>query len=159
MSHARDLGGLLIRRHEKLMHLAYDDATGKVLRPGMTLIGHPTVGYGRALDVKGISEHEAELLLAPDLADAEAIAIRLAGAAWPELDVVRKAVLVDMAHNLGNGLAVSWPGLRAAIRRHDYPAAAASMVASRWYGQVGGRAVRLVTMMRTGCWPDEIPQS
>ena len=39
----------------------YDDATGEPLHPGMTLKGHPSIGYGRALDVNGISLKESKL--------------------------------------------------------------------------------------------------
>jgi lysozyme len=57
---------------EKLRLVVYDDATGKPLRKGMTLEGHPTIGYGRALDVNGISVRMANAMLDEDMADCEA---------------------------------------------------------------------------------------
>jgi len=36
-----------LTRHEGLRLAVYDDATGKPLEQGDTIVGHPTVGVGR----------------------------------------------------------------------------------------------------------------
>jgi lysozyme len=60
--------GVLLEREEGLRLAVYDDATGKPLLPGMKVVGHPTIGIGRCLDRKGITEAEARALLENDLA-------------------------------------------------------------------------------------------
>ena len=37
----------------------YDDATGAAIVPGYRLVGHPTAGYGFALDVSPLTEAES----------------------------------------------------------------------------------------------------
>lgn len=140
----------LIKRHEGLRLTAYDDATGEPLRPGMTLKGHPTIGYGRALDVRGIDAAEAEILLAVDLTKATAVAKEFAGDAWQRMGEVRRAVLIDMAHNLGRGGLYWFARFRIALQDGDFVGAADEMRNSKWARQVGARAERLAEMMRTG---------
>ena len=47
--------------HEGMKLKVYDDANGKEIRAGDTLVGHPTIGVGRnvAGDGLGITEEEA----------------------------------------------------------------------------------------------------
>ncbi len=139
----------LVRLHEGYRQKAYDDATGEHLRPGYTLVGVPTVGWGRNLRDVGIRRHEAEILLAEDLKEAIARARAFAGRAWEGLSVERRAVLTDMTFNLGGRLS-SFRRLRAAIQAGDFEAAAGEMLASRWARQVGRRAETLADMMLQG---------
>src|SRR3954471_22265205 len=93
-----------VRKEEGLRLAVYDDATGKPIVAGSHVVGHPTNGYGRLLtDANGISAEEAEALLQADLVKAAYIArLYLEGVdCWASLDVVRQAVLIDMALNLG----------------------------------------------------------
>jgi lysozyme len=43
----------LLIKHEDLRLFAYDDATGKPLKPGDTLKGHVSIGIGRNLEGYG----------------------------------------------------------------------------------------------------------
>jgi lysozyme len=123
---------------------------GKILKVYTDTLGNLTIGYGRALDRKGISADEAEMLLERDLRDADAAARVFAGEAWDSLADQRKAVLVDMAHNLGGPGLMRFVKLRAALRAGDYAGASTQMLDSKWASQVGARATRLAKMMRTG---------
>ena len=134
----------LIQRHEGLRLLPYRDTVGKW-----------TIGYGRNLSDRGITRSEAECLLRNDLRDVTAGLDRLLPW-WRELDVVRRAVLVDMAFNLGVGGLVKFTTPLAAVRVGQWEAAAAGLMRSKWARQVGARAVRLATMMRLGTWPPEV---
>ena len=43
-----------LKRHEGVRLAVYDDATGKPVHAGDTLVGHPTIGVGRLLtDARG----------------------------------------------------------------------------------------------------------
>lgn len=126
--------------------VVYDDATGVPLRPGDTLQGHPTIGWGRALDVKGLSQYEADELLRRDLLEAARIAEDFARYA---IGTVRRAVLIDMAHNLGRHGLFGFKQLRLALDARDFAHAADEMLNSRWATQVGARARHLAELMRT----------
>lgn len=145
----------LVRLHEGLRLTVYDDATGEPIGPGATLIGHPTIGVGRALDVRGISAAEADALLVRDLDEAA----RELTEALPwvaRLDPVRRAVLIDMRHNLGQRGLLRFRRTLAAVEAGDWAAAARGMGRSRWARQVKTRAVRLQAMMQSGAWPPDV---
>jgi len=144
----------LVRFHEGRRLYVYDDATGRGVGPGSTLEGHPTIGIGRALDVRGISDDEAEALFAADLADTSTALAR--ERAWVlELDPVRRAVLVDMAFNMGVRGLLGFRRALAALEIGDCETCAVEMLDSRWADQVGRRATRLAATMRSGDWPRE----
>ena len=100
------------------------------------------------LKERGISKDEALFLLANDIEDAVK---DLSNFDWFEdLDPVRKKVVIDMRYNLGPTRFRQFKRMIAALARGDYKAAAAEMVDSRWYHEVGNRSKRLVRMMETG---------
>lgn len=140
-----------IRQNEGLRLFAYDDSTGLPVVPGFEVCGHVTVGFGRALDVKGITKAEADYLFLNDLADAEEAARTYLGEAlWQELNDPRRVAIMDMAHNLGP------TGLRGFVRMKDalacgaYDAAAEELLDSTYARQVPARAARNAAMLRTG---------
>lgn len=134
----------LIQRHEGLRLKPYRDTVGKL-----------TIGYGRNLIDRGITQAEAECLLRNDLRDVTAGLDRVLPW-WRGLDVVRRAVLVDMGFNLGVGGLAKFTNTLAAVQARDWEGAARGMLASKWAKQVGARAVRLAVMMRLGEWPAEV---
>jgi len=100
------------------------------------------------LKERGITKDEALFLLREDIADAEK---DLQHFDWfPRLDPVRRKVVLDMRYNLGPTRFRGFRKMIAALARGDYKAAAAEMVDSRWYREVGNRSKRLVRMMATG---------
>lgn len=130
----------LLKRHE-----------GKRLKPYLDTTGHLTIGYGRNLDSKGISDAEAEYLLSEDIADVwSQISTHLP---WVfDLSSVRQAVLADMCFNLGIGGLLTFKKTLALVQAHQYAEASDQMLRSKWARQVKSRATRLSTMMRTGEW-------
>lgn len=128
---------------------------GLRLKPYRDTVGKLTVGVGRNLDDVGLSQDEAEYLLQNDIKRACAdLDANLPW--WRELDDVRQRVLVNMCFNMGIGSIQAGRGLLSfgitllKVKSGDYAGAAAGMLASKWAGQVGGRAKRLADMMRTG---------
>lgn len=142
----RDIAKSLIKKHEGLRLKAYR-CTADV----------PTIGYGHTegiseADVKNgktITAEEAEALLEKDLNDAVEIA-EYVFFSFPNLTPNRKAVLVDMAFNLGQFRLGRFKRLRAAVNVGDYEWASEEMLSSLWAKQVKGRALTLAGMMRTG---------
>lgn len=141
----------MLRRDEAQRLKVYDDATGKELVPGMTLVGHPTVGVGRALDRKGISKGESDYLLYGDVLDVQAQA---RGFPWyPTLSTERQAVLLSMLFQLGLAGVQGFPKMLAALEAQQWAQAAAEMRDSKWAREDSpGRAERLAKQMETGVY-------
>lgn len=134
----------LLRLHEGVRRLPYRDTVGKL-----------TIGVGRNLDDRGLADDEIDYLFTNDLTGAWVeLIMRLA---WVrDLDVVRQAVLLDMAFNLGVPRLMTFRRALAAAHSGNYAQAAEEMLDSTWAGQVGRRAVRLAEMMRSGRWAPEL---
>ncbi len=133
--------------------LVYDDATGHPIGPGSRVVGHPTIGIGRALDTHGIAASEAESMFASDVAFTEAGII--AAQPWVAgLDDVRRAVLVNMGFQLGLGGVLAFRHMLAALEAADYPAAAAAALNSAWAQEMAAfgssRARRLAAQLVSG---------
>lgn len=127
-----------LKRHEGLRLKAYQCTAGKV-----------SIGFGRNLDDKGITQAEADLMLENDVIFLMSV---LPGkiAFFNELDKVRADVLVNMAFNLGvNGL-LNFKKMLSAMDEGYFTRAAAEMLDSKWAFQVGDRALELAEQMKTG---------
>jgi lysozyme len=133
---------------EKLLkELTRDE--GIRLKPYRCTAGKLTIGIGRNLDDKGITQAEAELLARNDIAAVIAELDRRMPW-WKGLDDVRQRVLVNMGFNLGVDGLMAFKTTLAAVQAGRYLDAAQGMMASKWAKQVGHRAERLALMMRDG---------
>ena len=124
------------------------DFEGLDLNPYKDSVGKITIGYGRNLDDKGISRHEADYLLENDIT--EAIDYAETYPFFATLNDARKHVVVDMMFNLGPTRFGLFRSFIDALNAQDYEKAALQMIDSLWYKQVRARAVRLVMIMRSG---------
>ena len=119
------------------------------LKPYADSVGKLTIGVGRNLDDRGISDAECDFLLANDIA----IVVNEMDRNlpwWQQLDEVRQRVLADMCFNLGIQRLKGFAKALSAMREGRFEDAASEMQDSKWYAQVGTRGARLVRMMRTG---------
>ena len=124
--------------HEGLELFPYEDTLGIV-----------TIGVGRNLEERGISEDEAFYLLGNDI---EVI--------WDELikqhpivedlDDQRQMVLLDMAFNMGVPRLGKFKKMWAAIEEGDMNEASKQALDSRWADQVGRRAESLAERLISG---------
>jgi GH24 family phage-related lysozyme (muramidase) len=89
-----------IKDREGLRLKVYDDATGREIRPGSILKGHPTIGWGCNLEA-GISEAAAEFLFQEKLKEAEDDLWGLFRPLPPGLTMPRWVALVDMRYQMG----------------------------------------------------------
>ena len=137
-----------LRRHEGLR-----------LDPYKCSEGYLTIGYGRNIETNGISEAEAEFMLMNDLVACES---ELKDEGWyNQLDETRRAVVLNMAFNLGKPKLMQFKKFIGALSDDDYETASKEMVTgsdgvspSKWASQVGSRAYELADQMRTGQWQD-----
>jgi lysozyme len=124
--------------HEGLRKTVYYCPAGKL-----------TVGVGRNLEDKGITEKEALYLLRNDIRECEAD-LRTLFPRYDELAPYRKRVLIDMRFNLGPSRFRQFKKMISAVKDDLYNRAAEEMKDSNWYRQVGTRAEKLVDMMIRG---------
>lgn len=126
-----------LQRHEGLRLKPYRDAVGKL-----------TIGYGRNLEDRGISEDEAGFMLDNDIDQVVAELERLP--LYLGLDSVRQTVLANMAFNMGVPTLLEFRRMLGALAEKDWDRAADEMLDSKWARQVGSRAVELSELMRRG---------
>lgn len=118
-------------------------------KPYRDIVGKLTIGYGHNLDDKGILEHQADMILADDIAE-------ICGQLdqylpwWRKMSDIRQGVLLNMCFNLGIKSLLTFKNTLEAMKNGDYEQAARGMENSKWFGQVKERAVRLVKEMRNG---------
>ena len=111
--------------------------------------GIETIGVGRNLRDRGLSDDEIELMLANDIRDFQE-EVERAFSWWSDLDDVRQRVVVDMAFNMGLGSLSKFVNTLAHIENGRYEEASVEMLDSKWARQVGDRANVLSDMMKTG---------
>lgn len=133
----------MLKRHEGAVvengrHVPYRCPAGKL-----------TIGYGRNIEEFGLSEDEVEYLLDNDIARI----IKELSSEYPwfsSLDDVRKDAIIDISFNLGATRLRGFKRALAAMEVADYKAASTEFLDSKWARQVGGRALELADMIRTG---------
>jgi lysozyme len=128
----------LVRGFEGCKLMPYTDTVGKL-----------TIGFGRNLADRGISQAEADLLLANDLAlvrDAVAHALP-----WVTgMSATRQAVIQCMAFQLGISGLLGFHMLLTFCQQARYRDAAAAGRHSLWYDQTPARAEKLMQMLEAG---------
>jgi lysozyme len=127
-----------LRKHEGVEHKPYTDTVGKL-----------TIGVGRNLDDRGLSEHEIDFLLQNDIQLVEE-ELDQWWPHWRSLNQTRQLVVADMMFNMGRPRLSQFKMFLAALQSSDYAAASTEMLDSKWARQVKGRATTLADMMSTG---------
>ncbi len=134
---ASEFAKKLIKNHEGLRLKPYRCTAGKL-----------TIGYGRNLDDRGISAHEANELFENDLIDAEIALGNIFGLEIFKESEGRVAALLSMAFNLGEAGLQKFKLMNAAVKRRDWIAAAEEAKKSLWFSQVGARAVKITQLLK-----------
>ena len=119
-------------------------------RPYLDTVGKTTIGVGRNLDDKPLTQDEILYLLRNDIADARQDACEIVGEVFTDLSTIRQNVVIDMAFNLGRTRLWKFKRFLYHLRRGEYQTAAHEMIDSKWYRQVGNRGKTLVQMMKKG---------
>ena len=131
----------MLKRHEGVETHAYECSEGKV-----------TIGCGRNIDQRGglgLSDDEIQYLLENDI---ERVIKELAEEyGWfNSLDDVRKDAMINLSFNLGKTRLKGFKRALSAMERGDYKDAATEFLDSKWAKQVGGRALEVTDLIRTG---------
>lgn len=126
-----------LKRHEGLCLKPYHCTENKL-----------TIGYGRNLEDRGITNDEADYLLSNDL---DAVLKQLEELPiYQQQSDERKAVLANMCFQLGYKGLMKFRKMWAALGRFDFDVAATEMLDSRWARQTPERARELSESMRGG---------
>lgn len=127
-----------LRLHEGVEH-----------KPYRCTAGYLTIGVGRNIEERGLSDEEIDFLLDNDI-DIAVREVKKNFDWFDELSEVRQRVVIDMIFNLGMPRFSQFKNMIAAIEAGDWEEAGVQMMDSRWAQQVGQRAERLRDMMVTG---------
>jgi lysozyme len=127
-----------LRKHEGVEHKPYTDTVGKL-----------TIGVGRNLDDRGLSEDEIDYLLQNDIRIVEEELTQW-WPHWRSLNQTRQLVVADMMFNMGRPRLSQFKMFLVALQAANYEMASTEMLDSKWAGQVKGRATTLADMMSTG---------
>jgi lysozyme len=137
-----DLKQQLIRDEGIVKH-AYQDS-----------LGFTTIGVGRLIDARrggGLSDSEVDYLLTNDIE--ETTEQVLAALPWAsKLSEPRRAVLINMAFQLGIRGILGFHRMLGSVEDGQYDEAAMEMADSLWAQQTPERAKRLAKQMLTGEW-------
>ena len=112
--------------------------------------GQVTIGYGRNLSTRGLSEREADLMLRNDVNEAILDLNRVLPEWRVILSPARQRAIINMMFNLGATRFASFKKMIQAIKEERFDKASYEMLDSKWARQVGARADRLAKMMLEG---------
>lgn len=129
------------------------NAEGFSGKPYRCSSGALTIGYGRNLDNKGISDKEASFLLGNDVEETWAELQKVIP--WiRKLNTARQDALIELGFNLGISGLMDFKRTLAEIENQRFETAAKYLLESRWAKQVGEtRSRRIAEMIRTGEYP------
>ncbi len=125
------------------------DHEGLELKPYHCTADKLTIGVGRNIQDRGITEDEARYLLKNDIKIVENELCKVHECV-EDLDAVRQLILMDMAFNMGVPRLCKFKKMWNAIYERNFEAASMEMMDSRWARQVGRRAVILSDAMKSG---------
>jgi lysozyme len=128
-----------IKRHEGLRLFPYQDTTY-----------HTSIGYGRNLDERGITNEEAEFMLKTDIAMAEKRFGDLPDAVQDNCNDARRDVLIEMIFQMGYIGVLRFKRMLGAIAAGDFERASKEMFMSRWASQAPSRCKEMAEVMRRG---------
>jgi len=121
---------------------------GLRLKPYLCTSKRQTIGYGRNLTDKGITEEEALYLLKNDINECVEDLQQIFSNFFQLPEIVQR-VLIDMRF-MGHASFMSFTNMIEAIKKEDFLKASIEMQDSLWYTQVKSRGITLVSMMKKG---------
>lgn len=111
--------------------------------------GKNTIGVGRNVDDRGITEDESDYLLSNDID----LCVKELEGTFPwfqTLSDTRQRVMVNMCFNLGLSRLMGFRKFLAAMEAGEWETAGVEMLDSKWARQVGPRSIRLRDLVLEG---------
>lgn len=124
----------MLRRHEGVRHMPYLDTVGKI-----------TIGVGRNLSDRGLTQEEISLIFETDIR----LAIDILDGLFPHWHAFpwpARHALISMAFNLGGPRLTKFAKMRTALEQQDFRSAAKEAKDSLWARQLPSRAAEICDM-------------
>jgi len=134
-------------REQLIQELKRDE--GVVLTLYKCSAGKNTIGVGRNVDDRGITEDESDYLLSNDID----LCVKELEGTFPwfqTLSDTRQRVMVNMCFNLGLSRLMGFRKFLAAMEAGEWETAGVEMLDSKWARQVGPRSTRLRDLVLEG---------
>ena len=122
---------------------------GLRLKPYLDSVGKLTIGVGRNLDDRGISEDEAYIMLENDY-KWTIPALKKVFKTFDSFTKNRQNALISMMFNLGETRFKGFKQMIAAIRAGNWQLASEQALSSTWAKQVKGRAIEIAHALMKG---------
>ena len=122
---------------------------GKKNLPYLDTIGKTTIGIGRNLTDKGLSDDEVNYLFMNDVGEA-ILGLMKVIPDFTGMSENRQNALVDMCFNMGITRFLKFKNMIAAIKAGDWTKAANEMRNSAWANQLPGRVSELAELVEKG---------
>ena len=122
---------------------------GLRLKPYQCTAGKWTIGVGRNIEDRGITEEEAMHLLDNDIDECQEELDRIIPW-WIEKPAYVQLVLINMMFNLGATRLLGFKKFLKAVEENNFDLASTEMLDSRWAEQVGQRSIELSEFMKNG---------
>ncbi len=136
-----------LQRDEGWRAYLYDDANGNPVKPGITVRGHPTIGYGFALDVSPLTMSEALPILESRAAQ-KWLEVQAMISWVPVLPENIQRALTNMAYNMGTTKLLTFTTFLGLLQQGKYEEAADDIAGTAWFKQVGERALRIQELIK-----------
>ena len=136
-----------MNREQLIEELKIDE--GVVLTLYKCSAGKNTIGVGRNIDDRGITEDESDYLLSNDID----LCVKELEGTFPwfqTLSDTRQRVMVNMCFNLGLSRLMGFRKFLAAMEAGEWETAGVEMLDSKWARQVGPRSTRLRDLVLEG---------
>tara|TARA_X000001382_G_scaffold111393_1_gene88277 strand:- start:877 stop:1287 length:411 start_codon:yes stop_codon:yes gene_type:complete len=136
-----------MNREQLIQELKRDE--GVVLTLYKCSAGKNTIGVGRNVDDRGITDDESDYLLSNDID----LCVKELEGTFPwfqTLSDTRQRVMVNMCFNLGLSRLMGFRKFLAAMEAGEWGTAGVEMLDSKWARQVGPRSTRLRDLVLEG---------
>ena len=136
-----------MNREQLIEELKRDE--GVVLTLYKCSAGKNTIGVGRNVDDRGITDDESDYLLSNDID----LCVKELEGTFPwfqTLSDTRQRVMVNMCFNLGLSRLMGFRKFLAAMEAGEWETAGVEMLDSKWARQVGPRSTRLRDLVLEG---------
>ena len=115
--------------------------------------GKLTIGVGRNIEDRGVSNATIDQMLAEDIDLFLQVAADIFGPLFADFTENRQLAILNMLFQLGESRFRMFKETIKAIKSKDWDAAAAHAGASAWAKQTPQRAARVINMLRTDQYP------
>lgn len=151
MSEVRQALQLSLFGHEGEVLRVYDDATGRTLNKGDTIKGYATIGVGRNLMGRGISQRESRFMLENDIDEVEKELDRHLPV-WRTFAPGRQLAVLELAFNMGAvNFVFGWPNTVRAMKAEQWQLVEKAIAESKWRKDVGEtRSANVRRLILTG---------